>query len=986
MPTLEATLEQIAAGRAADPLAPVTVIVPTRLAGLQLRRGLARLGPFANVRFEVASRVAELVAAADLARSGRRPLARPIGDYVAAVVARESVGPLASVADLPGYARALRQTFRRFRVAGFSSGEDVPALDDGSQLPEIARLFGRWRALTADFYDQEGLLEAAAARLRASPGEVLPELGTVYVVPPARRSAAEATFLDAVRETVPSYFEGADGAAAPETSFIIAPDAASEGRLVVREVVRAFDEGVPLDEIAVFHGDDREYAAILERTFEAAGIPAAAMPGAPLAELAAGRGVLALARLPLGDYRRDDLFDFSALAPVSASAPGPVGEMGPRVSQWRRIAREAGVTHGIGRWRDALALYADERAAALDSDGDMSDARRAMVESEMESARDLLAFVERLHQRLEPLRAALPAREFVPAFLSILADYLDPADERLAAVVAQAEQLGAIDAIGGAFDLASFAGALEANLAATPVRHRSLGQGVLVANYRLAAGLRFRRVFLCGAREGAFPAASETEPLLQDETWSALRELHPYVEDTGTRLERAREAAGRAVAAAAGGILTWSCPLQSASGRRDFYPSPLMVEAARRRFPSIVTATDLRSAPASEGLLRAPSPLAAMVAGPVIDRREIRLREAIIACRDSVSLPPGHPIERAAAMLRARRSAQFTEFDGNLSALGARLGIAAGRPISPTTLESYAACGFRHFLSSILRLKGVEEPEEAQVISPLERGTLVHRALEFFFVEARATGRPQPNERWTGADAARLIEIFEDEYARLHRLGRLGLAVHAESARRLLRSDLAAFLEADSAFRAEAGAVPHSFEQRLPPVMVEGVTLTGRVDRIDLSPDGSRAWVIDYKTGSAASYKKDSEDPLAGGTHLQLPVYALAPTGAAVVEAFYWFVGSGGSFERVSYTGDPDNRARFQATVAAIRDGIAAGSFPAIPGEENSYYGGFANCGFCDFKHLCSGRRDREFEQKSGDPAVVPWRQVAIAARGEDAE
>lgn len=986
MPTLEATLEQIAARRAADPLAPVTVIVPTRLAGLQLRRRLARLGPFANARFEVASRVAELVAAADLARSGRRPLARPIGDYAAAAVARESVGPLASVADLPGYARALRQTFRRFRMAGFSNGEDVPALDDGSQLSEIARLFDRWRALTAGFYDQEDLLEAAAARLRASPGEVLPELGTVYVVLPARRSAAEATFLDAVRETAPSYFEGAEDAAAPEARFILAPDAASEARLIVRDVVRALEEGVPLDEIAVFHGDDRQYTALLEQTFEAAGIPAATMPGTPLAELAAGRGVLALARLPLRDYRRDELFDFLGMAPVSASAPGSAGETGPRASQWRRIARDAGVTHGIERWRDALALYADERAAALDSDDDMSDARRAMVQSEMEGARDLLAFVERLHERLEPLRSALPASEFVPTFRSILADYLDPADERLAAVVAQVEQLGAIDAIGGAFNLASFAGALEANLAATAVRNRSLGQGVLIASYRLAAGLRFRRVFLCGAHEGAFPAASETEPLLQDDTWSALHELHPYMEDTAMRLERAREAAGRAAAAAAGGVLTWSCPLQSASGTRDFYPSALMVEAARRRFPSIATATDLRSAPAGEGLLRAASPLAAMVTGPVADRREVRLREAILVCRDGGALPPGHPIERAAAMLRARRSAQFTEFDGNLSELGARLGIAAGRPVSPTTIEGYAACGFRYFLSSILRLKGVEEPEEAQVISPLERGTLVHRALELFFVEVHVKGRPQPHERWTDADAARLIEIFEDEYARLHRLGRGGLAVYAESARRLLRSDLAAFLEADNAFRAEAGAVPHLFEQSLPPVTVEGVALTGRVDRIDLSPGGSKAWVIDYKTGSAAPYRKDSANPLADGTHLQLPVYTLAATGAEAVEAFYWFIGSGGSFQRVSYIDDPDNRARFQATVAAIRDGIAAGSFPAVPGEENSYYGGFANCGFCDFKHLCSRRRDREFEQKSGDPAVVPWRQVAIAARGEAGE
>src|ERR1700694_108855 len=163
MSTIEATLDQIAAERVRDTLAPVTVIVPSRLGLLQLRRRLAQRGPFANVRFEVISRLAELIAAPDLARAARRPLASPIADYAAGRVAGESRGPLASVSDLDGYMRAVRQTFRRFRRGGFGRAEDVPLAGPASQLPEIARLFGRYRALTAAFYDEEDLLETAAA-------------------------------------------------------------------------------------------------------------------------------------------------------------------------------------------------------------------------------------------------------------------------------------------------------------------------------------------------------------------------------------------------------------------------------------------------------------------------------------------------------------------------------------------------------------------------------------------------------------------------------------------------------------------------------------------------------------------------------------------------------------------------------------------------------------------------------------------------------
>jgi hypothetical protein len=45
-------LAEVAGGRAADPLLPVTFVVPTRLAALATRRELARPTPHAAVRFD----------------------------------------------------------------------------------------------------------------------------------------------------------------------------------------------------------------------------------------------------------------------------------------------------------------------------------------------------------------------------------------------------------------------------------------------------------------------------------------------------------------------------------------------------------------------------------------------------------------------------------------------------------------------------------------------------------------------------------------------------------------------------------------------------------------------------------------------------------------------------------------------------------------------------------------------------------------------
>jgi hypothetical protein len=164
---------------------------------------------------------------------------------------------------------------------------------------------------------------------------------------------------------------------------------------------------------------------------------------------------------------------------------------------------------------------------------------------------------------------------------------------------------------------------------------------------------------------------------------------------------------------------------------------------------------------------------------------------------------------------------------------------------------------------------------------------------------------------------------------------------------------------------------------RLPAPDGTALHLRGRIDRVDVSPDGRRARVLDYKTGRVRSAR--TADRLSKGRALQLPIYRLAAEPlladrgpVTVDEAQYYHVIGPDAGTRVRFTrgGWETRRADFDLVLATILGGIRAGRFFQRPSA--------CARGPCAFDLACGAERHRWADAKRADPASPPETLDAI--------
>jgi len=176
------------------------------------------------------------------------------------------------------------------------------------------------------------------------------------------------------------------------------------------------------------------------------------------------------------------------------------------------------------------------------------------------------------------------------------------------------------------------------------------------------------------------------------------------------------------------------------------------------------------------------------------------------------------------------------------------------QPGGASLFKDMAACPFRAFAKHRLGARPLEETDLG--LNYKERGSTVHKVLEFIWVEL--------------GSHARLMELAEGELHHLiarnveSALNQLGVGIARKVEQRRLQNLLTQWLELEKSRAPFIVLKPE--EERL--VTVGGLQVRTRVDRIDALDSGGEI-ILDYKTGQVRSTGWDTDRP----DEPQLPLY-----------------------------------------------------------------------------------------------------------------
>lgn len=709
---------------------------------------------------------------------------------------------------------------------------------------------------------------------------------------------------------------------AAQTVILSAPTPTDEVRIAIRGVVDAIKQGFPADQLAIAYTSATPYRRLLYEYIQSAQISFTHFSGMPLRERIAPKALLAMLDLLDSDFKRLDLINLLASAPIMnslASAPSDKGSPTRLVptAAWDRVSSEARVHRGLDQWTERLDRYismCEAEISLLEKAGEEdSETRIQRIKRNIVQARTLSAFVTSLSSSIEAVETAKTWKTKVKAATQLLDKFLpskskssifkqislhqhnwgnNEADayRQLKKIL---ESLASLDDVHPSPSYADFRHLLDKELEAANRRQGQQNVGVLLTDTnRLLAG-SYSHIWILGMVEGCLPMNVREDSLLPEK----IRSETPDLITQTSRIHEQHKNFLAALQLASQQVFLSYSRLNPLGGNASL-PSRWLLEIVEAMTGEQVFAQDLdeliqrhsHSGSQNSSCSTKVNPLFKFVQSFTADlktlnfpaqEQEFDLKSLLLECGSPANLADHSLNKRKPSFSRgldayfARKSSEFTRFDGNLSTAFAGLAdelakqtgsnpsqVSSGpsdatttfksisspntpplssattsdpagifsHPISPTRLEKWAECPQRFFMESILKLSRIEPLDDFENLTPLVKGNIVHKTLECFFNEilgannsgvssplntskvCHSSKLPSHPHSWTPEQKQRLLEIAEQCCREAISSFIFGPEVYHKQEIENIQTELELFLDEEAEFRKSNNCYPIGLE------------------------------------------------------------------------------------------------------------------------------------------------------------------------------
>lgn len=568
--------------KAADPLLPITILVPHSFLALHLQLTIPQTGKgYLGLQIVTLSDFTKEIAEPNLLQEGSQSLSPLAAPLIIKKLLTEagSQNYFSVLAAQPGFLRHVVTTLLEFKQARISpyalqtflertrstgvSQHRIESLqelytcytqflaahrlyDEADILERAVRLLTEYQATTplllygfSDFSPLHRAVIEATVRNRdtlvfflwrdgAAYEAATPSLGWLVSLGFQRTTLASPDTTQAslpqlqARLFAPVSFVNDEEPQKPDHSVVIlsTPTVSREVREIARAIFTlAREQNLRFDDIAIFMPNFTTQGPLFYESLAAFGVPCTFSKGLSLLQTRAGQTVTLLWQVLAEDYARTRMLEFLSVArPPFAELLGIMAAHA-QLARWDGLSQEAGIVRGADEWRTRLAQLYGRNASGDSELGPQELTEQQILRACMEFMAGFLADTEHVPR-------VNTWNEWDAYMRTLLARYVSPSpySEQVAAVLARLKQLNLLD---DTVSLHEWGRVVTDALATTPVKvatDEAIAK-VFIGDLASAQGMQFRVVIIPGLVEGQFPQMVRQDPLLFDSERQHLSEV-----------------------------------------------------------------------------------------------------------------------------------------------------------------------------------------------------------------------------------------------------------------------------------------------------------------------------------------------------------------------------------------------------------------------------------------------------------------------------